>query len=114
MAAGLALPDDYFEGFRLTLQSRRDLLSAGLTDLGFAIVPSEGTYYVTTDVRPMGYADGLTFCRDLPTRAGVVAIPHQAFCDHPEVGAPYVRWAFCKQESVLGEALGRLAAAFRS
>lgn len=113
MAAGLALPDDYYEGFRLQLQSKRDHLTAGLKDLGLPIVPSEGTYYVTTDVRPLDYVDGLTFCRDLPARAGVVAIPHQALCDHPEVGAPYVRWAFCKKESVLDEALARLNAAFR-
>ena len=112
MATGLDLPDEYFEGFRLTLQSRRDQLTAGLSDLGMAIVPSEGTYYVTTDVRPLGYTDGMSFCRELPHRAGVVAIPHQGFCDNPEVGAPYVRWAFCKKESVLDEALGRLAAAF--
>jgi len=113
MAIGLELPDDYFEGFRLTLQSRRDQLTAGLSDLGMTVVPSEGTYYVTTDVRPLGYADGMTFCRELPHRAGVVAIPHQAFCDNPEIGAPYVRWAFCKQESVLDEAIGRLSAAFK-
>ena len=114
MAAGLGLPDSYFEDFRLSLQSRSALLSAGLSDLGFGVIPSQGTYYVTTDVRPMGYADGMDFCRDLPTRAGVVAIPHQALCDHPEVGAPYVRWAFCKQEAVLAEALRRLAGAFSS
>jgi N-succinyldiaminopimelate aminotransferase len=113
MAIGLELPDDYFEGFRLTLQSRRDQLTAGLSDLGMTVVPSEGTYYVTTDVRPLGYTDGMTFCRELPHRAGVVAIPHQAFCDNPEIGAPYVRWAFCKQESVLDEAIGRLSAAFK-
>ena len=112
MAAGLEMPDDYIEGFRRQLQSRRDLLSSGLHELGFSIIPSEGTYYVTTDVRPLDYVDGLTFCRDLPARAGVVAIPHQAFCDHPEVGAPYVRWAFCKRESVLDEALSRLTRAF--
>ena len=113
MAIGLELPDEYFEGFRLTLQSRRDQLTAGLSDLGMTVVPSEGTYYVTTDVRPLGYTDGMTFCRELPHRAGVVAIPHQAFCDNPEIGAPYVRWAFCKQESVLDEAIGRLSAAFK-
>jgi len=114
MAAGLGLPDSYFEDFRHTLQSRSALLSAGLSDLGFGVIPSQGTYYVTTDVRPMGYSNGLDFCRELPTRAGVVAIPHQAFCDHPEVGAPYVRWAFCKREDVLAEALRRLASAFSS
>lgn len=112
MAAGLAMPDAYFEDFRLSLQSRCALLSSGLADLGLDVIASQGTYYVTTDVRSLGYADGMAFCRELPSRAGVVAIPHQAFCDHPEIGAPYVRWAFCKKESVLTEALNRLTRAF--
>ena len=110
MAAGLRLPDAYFDGFRADLSAKRDLLSTGLADLGLRVIPTQGTYFVTTDVRPLGYADGLAFCRDLPGRAGVVAIPHQAFCDHPEIGAPYVRWAFCKRPSVLDEALDRLRA----
>lgn len=109
MAAGLRLPDSYFTGFRTDLAEKRDLLTSGLAELGFGILPSEGTYFLTTDVRPLGYTDGLEFCRDIPERAGVVAIPHQALCDDPEVGAPYVRWAFCKRPSVLQEALERLS-----
>ena len=112
MAAGLALPDSYFEGLRLSLQSRAALLSDGLAALGMRVIPSEGTYYVSTDITGLGYADGLSFCRDLPERAGVVAIPHQSFCDDVEVGAPFVRWAFCKREDVLHEALDRLGRAF--
>lgn len=108
MAHGLGLPDDYFTGFRADLAARRDLLAAGLTGLGLRVLPTQGTYFITTDVRPLGYPDGLTFCRELPGRAGVVAIPHQAFCDDVEVGAPYVRWAFCKRPAVLEEALERL------
>ena len=109
MAAGLRLPDSYFTDFRTDLAEKRDLLTSGLAELGFGILPSEGTYFLTTDVRPLGYTDGLEFCREIPERAGVVAIPHQALCDDPEVGAPYVRWAFCKRPSVLQEALERLA-----
>ena len=56
--------------------------------------------------------DGLDFCRDLPRRAGVVAIPHQAFCDDPSIGAPYVRWAFCKRPDTVADALHRLRSAF--
>jgi len=52
----------------------------------------------------------MTFCRELPRKAGVVAIPHGAFCDDSEVGRPYVRWAFCKRTEVLREALDRLRA----
>lgn len=114
MAAGLRLPDSYFTDFRADLVDKRDLLTSGLSELGFGILPSEGTYFLTTDVRPLGYADGLEFCRDIPERAGVVAIPHQALCDDPQVGAPYVRWAFCKRPSVLQEALERLARGMRT
>ena len=69
-----------------------------------------GTYFMTTDVRPLGYADGVEFCRDLPTRCGVVAIPHQVFYARVEAGRPYVRWAFCKSDPVLDEAVRRLSA----
>lgn len=113
MAAGLGLPDSYFTAFRADLETKRDLLAGGLAELGFGVVMSEGTYFLTTDVRPLGYSDGLQFCRDLPHRAGVVAIPHQALCDDPEIGAPYVRWAFCKQPAVLTEALERLGRGLR-
>ena len=109
---GLALPDSYWSSFRDGLQRQRDLLCDGLADLGFPTTVPEGTYFATTDVRPMGYADGWAFCRDLPRRAGVVAIPHEVFHDDPEAGKPFVRWAFCKQPEVLTEALTRLGRAF--
>ena len=108
MAAGLGLPDQYFTEFRSDLSAKRDLLAGGLAELGFGVLMSQGTYFLTTDIGRFGYEDGLAFCRDLPQRAGVVAIPHQALCDDPEIGAPYVRWAFCKQPAVLHEALERL------
>jgi N-succinyldiaminopimelate aminotransferase len=109
---GLALPDSYWAGFRDGLQAQRDQLCDGLSALGFPTTVPEGTYFATTDVRPLGYADGWAFCRDLPHRAGVVAIPHEVFHDDPEAGRPYVRWAFCKRPDVLAEALDRLARAF--
>jgi N-succinyldiaminopimelate aminotransferase len=109
---GLALPDDYWASFRDGLEQQRDLLCTGLADLGFPTTVPQGTYFATTDVRPLGYADGWAFCRDLPGRAGVVAIPHEVFHDDPEAGKPFVRWAFCKQPAVLHEALERLGRAF--
>jgi len=110
MAHGLGMSDDYFADFRNDLAHKRDLLGEGLRSLGFAVIQPQGTYFLTTDVRPLGYVDGLTFCRDLPGRAGVVAIPHQVFCDDVSIGAPYVRWAFCKRPDVLTAALDRLSA----
>lgn len=114
MAVGLELPDTYFLQFRADLTTKRDLLCSGLSDLGFDVVQPQGTYFVSTDVRPLGFTDGLSFCRELPQRTGVVAIPHEAFCDNREVGMPYVRWAFCKQPAVLEAALDRLANGFGS
>jgi N-succinyldiaminopimelate aminotransferase len=108
VANALALGNEYFDALRADLQSRRDLLCDGLAALGFGVHRPEGTYFVTTDIRPLGYTDGVEFCRMLPRRAGVVAIPHQVFYDNTEAGRPLVRWAFCKQREVLEEALTRL------
>jgi N-succinyldiaminopimelate aminotransferase len=108
VAGALALGNEYFDELRAGLQARRDLLCDGLESLGFGVHRPQGTYFVTTDVRPLGYDDGVEFCRMLPERAGVVAIPHQVFYDNVEAGRPLVRWAFCKQPHVLEEALARL------
>lgn len=112
MAAGLRLPDTYFDELRADLAAKRDVLTAGLTDIGFTVLPSQGTYFLTTDIRPLGFTDGMEFCMALPEQAGVAAIPHQFFCDDPEPAKPFVRWAFCKRQDVLHEACNRLAQAF--
>lgn len=109
IAAGLRLPDEYFTGFAQSLADRRDLLSTGLSDLGYDVVPTQGTYFLTTDVRSIGYPDGGRFCEELPRKAGVVAIPISALADDQERFSPYVRWTFCKQPAVLTDALERLA-----
>ncbi|MBK3577070.1 pyridoxal phosphate-dependent aminotransferase [Streptomyces sp. MBT65] len=108
VAEALALPDSYFDDFRADMLAKRDVLAAGLADAGFEVFRPAGTYFVTTDIRPLGETDGFAFCRALPERAGVVAIPNAVFYDHREEGAPFVRFAFCKKVSVLEEAVGRL------
>ncbi|MGN5379571.1 pyridoxal phosphate-dependent aminotransferase [Streptomyces lasalocidi] len=110
VAEALALPDSYFEDFRRSMQTRRDLLAEGLTAAGFRVFAPAGTYFITTDIRPLGEKDGFAFCRTLPERAGVVAIPNAVFYDDREAGAPFVRFAFCKREDVLREAAQRLRA----
>ncbi len=114
VAVGLGLPDAYFQGLRDDLRAKRDLLCAGLADLGFEVFVPRGTYFVTTDVRPLGWDDGMAFCRALPELAGVVAIPHQVFYDDVDAGRPLVRWAFCKQPAVLQTALSRMKVPFSS
>ncbi|MEV7501686.1 pyridoxal phosphate-dependent aminotransferase [Streptomyces sp. NPDC093018] len=110
VAEALALPESYYDDFRRSMRERRDILSAGLTAAGFEVFKPAGTYFVTTDIRPLGEKDGFAFCRALPERAGVVAIPNAVFYDDREAGAPFVRFAFCKREDVLREAAERLRA----
>lgn len=108
VAEALALPDSYFSEFRRRMLARRDILAEGLTAAGFEVFRPAGTYFITTDIRPLGETDGLAFCRALPERAGVVAVPNSVFYDDREAGAPFVRFAFCKREEVLREAADRL------
>lgn len=112
VAEALALPDTYFAAFRADMRAKRDVLAAGLTEAGFKVFQPAGTYFITTDIRPLGESDGFAFCRALPERAGVVAIPNAVFYDHREAGAPFVRFAFCKRTEVLEEAAKRLKAAW--
>jgi N-succinyldiaminopimelate aminotransferase len=112
IALGLRLPDAYFTSVASTLHAKRDRLCEGLAALGLDVHVPFGTYFATTDVRPLGYDDGTAFCRDLPHRAGVVAIPHAPFWDDHAIGGPLVRWAFCKKDDVLDEALRRLGTVF--
>ena len=113
VVAGLGLPDAYFEGMAADLRARRDFLCDGLAGAGFEVFRPRGTYFVTTDVRALGYEDGLAFCRDFPRRAEVVAVPCSVFYDDPAAGRSLVRFTFCKQPAVLAEAVNRLSRAFR-
>jgi N-succinyldiaminopimelate aminotransferase len=111
VAAGLAMPDEYFAATARDLEYRRDVLVEGLTDAGLPVISPEATYFATVDVRPVQPdGDGLAFCRSLPGRAGVVAVPTVVFYDpaHAHLGRHLVRFAFCKSDDVLGEAVDRL------
>jgi N-succinyldiaminopimelate aminotransferase len=108
VATALALGDDYYVGFRNDLRAKRDLLARGLASAGFAVHPPAGTYFITTDIRPLGENDGMAFCRALPERVGVVAIPAVVLYDDVREGSPLVRFAFCKRTEVLEEAAERL------
>ena len=111
IAAGLALDDAYFTAIARDLEYRRDVLVKGLTDAGLPVISPEATYFATVDVRPVQPdGDGLAFCRSLPQRAGVVAVPTVVFYDpaHAHLGRHLVRFAFCKRDEVLAEAVERL------
>ena len=108
IAVGLELPDAYFTGFRAEMLDKRDRLCAGLADAGFDVLRPQGTYFATVDIRSFGETNGLAFCRSLPHRCGVVAVPSVVFYDDVAAGAPLVRFACCKRTEVLDEACTRL------
>jgi N-succinyldiaminopimelate aminotransferase len=110
IAAGLALGEDYFRELADDLRDRRDHLCRGLAAAGFEVFRPQGTYFVTVDIRALGEADGLAFCRALPHRCGVVAVPSVVFYDDLEAGRSLVRFACCKRVDVLDEACARLKA----
>lgn len=114
IAHALNNEESFHQRLRYSLQHKRDLLSTGLRELGLEVFEAQGTYFVNTDVRSLEFANGADFCRWIAEHARVVAIPSQGFFAEVEAGSPFVRWAFCKREELLGEALARLATALRS
>jgi N-succinyldiaminopimelate aminotransferase len=112
VANALDTEDAWVEALRKSFQAKRDRLASALTDIGFGVHDSFGTYFLCADPRPLGYADSTTFCAELPERAGVAAIPMSAFCDPlaPHFGEwnHLVRFAFCKRDDTMEEAIKRL------
>ena len=116
VAHALAHEQQWVQELRRSLQGKRDLLAAALTEAGFAVRPSAATYFVCADARPLSSHDAATFCRELPALAGVAAVPVTAFCDAPTAEQlPWrslLRFAFCKRDDILTEAAARLSATF--
>ncbi len=113
IATGLGMPDSFYGQLADGLRRRRDLLAAGLTEAGFDAFTPRGTYFITTDIAALGADDGLAFCRELPRRCGVVAVPNVVFYDDAQAGRTQVRFAFCKREEQLAEAARRLRQALQ-
>ena len=113
VAVGLGLDDAYFAGLSSAVAAKRDRLSAGLAGVGFAVLPAMGSYFVTADFSRLGFAgDDAAFCRHITEQAGVTAIPVSAFYER-EAPGHYARFAFCKQDALLDEAVARLSRHFQ-
>jgi N-succinyldiaminopimelate aminotransferase len=111
LATAYALDNEsaWVTALQASLQSRRDRLSDGLEKAGFTVHRPQATYFVLADGRPLGLDDGDSAARRMPAEVGVVGIPVSVFCDHPEVGKPFIRFAFCKRDDVLDDAVARLS-----
>ncbi|MBO9626287.1 MAG: aminotransferase class I/II-fold pyridoxal phosphate-dependent enzyme [Microbacterium sp.] len=111
VAVGLRLPDSYFADAAALLARKHGILADGLRAAGFDVSPPQGGYFTVADATRLGGEDAAAFCRALPERAGVVAIPLSAFVSpaHREQYSGLVRFAACKRIEVLEEAASRLA-----
>ncbi len=109
VAEALGLDDAFFNTQRRALQAKRDRLTDGLRTAGFAVTRPSGTYFVVAEGRPLGFDDGYALCRELPELCGVVAVPLSVFYDDADGVGSLVRFAFCKRDEVLDEAVTRLA-----
>jgi N-succinyldiaminopimelate aminotransferase len=110
IAVGLALPDQFYADLAADLEAKRDHLFAGLVAAGFTAFRPEATYFTTVDIRPVAPdGDGYAFCRAMPERIGVVAIPNQVFYANQEHGRHLVRFACCKRLDVIDAAVERLS-----
>lgn len=109
VAYGLGKDDGYFAALATGMQAKRDRLGAGLRTAGFEVLDSQGTYFLNVDIASTGFdGDDLAFCRRMTEAAGVTAIPVSAFYEQDPVRT-VVRFCFCKEDSVLDEAMDRLA-----
>ena len=113
VAHGLAHEMDSAIELTARLQANRDLLAEALTELGFDVLPSEGTYFLTAGIAGLTNEKDRAFCERLVREAGVALIPLSEFFSGPGRPDTYVRFAFCKQRSVIEEALNRLRAHFK-
>ncbi len=112
VAFGLGKDDSYFAGLAGSLEAKRDLMAKGLREAGFDVLPTDGTYFISADFRPLGFnGTDEEFCRDITVKAKVAAIPLSAFYGNP-AAAPHhlARFCFCKQDVILTEASARLRA----
>ena len=108
VAYGLGKEKSFFLNLGIDMQAKRDRLAHGLAEIGFEVLNSAGTYFLTTDFRPLGlFDDDVKFCRHLTTEAGVAAVPFSAFYQDANV-RHYARFCYCKQDELLDAALERL------
>ncbi|MCZ6835781.1 MAG: aminotransferase class I/II-fold pyridoxal phosphate-dependent enzyme, partial [Planctomycetota bacterium] len=106
--AALQADQSYYDEFIANYRGWRDLLVDGLSRIGFEVYKPAGTYFVLADHSSFGFDTDVEFCRHLVKEVGVAAIPPSAFYHDPADGHKLVRFAFCKDEKTLREALSRM------
>jgi len=109
-AVAKALGEADYPAISAGLRPKRDLMVTGLREVGLRVFEPRGTYFVVADLAPLGVTDAAAYARAMPAKVGVAAVPVSVFCDDPDLAPTLLRFAFCKRDEVLLEALRRLAA----
>ncbi|HEV8509029.1 MAG TPA: aminotransferase class I/II-fold pyridoxal phosphate-dependent enzyme [Gemmatimonadales bacterium] len=109
VAVGMeTLGKDYYDGLARDYRRRRDILCAGLVKAGFQCRPPQGAYYVMADFSALSDLPDDKFAQWLTAEHGVAPVPGSSFYSKPELGRKQVRFAFCKTEEMLQQAVERL------
>jgi N-succinyldiaminopimelate aminotransferase len=108
MAFALDFSEAYYNELLADYTRRRDWICEQLEDIGFQVCVPEGAYYVLMDITSLGFNDDIAFCRMLPEKAGVAAIPCSHFWSNRRYGRNLVRFCFCKTHEALEEGIRRL------
>ncbi len=112
VAEGLNSPDSYFHDLAAGQQAKRDRIAGALRAAGFETMKTEGTYFLSVDIRSVGFnGDDVEFCEHIIREAGVAAIPMSAFYQAGDV-RHFARFCFCKRDEVLDAAAEKLARHF--
>ncbi|MDX9912448.1 MAG: aminotransferase class I/II-fold pyridoxal phosphate-dependent enzyme [Phycisphaerales bacterium] len=111
-AVALAEGEGYVRDLVAQYARKRDRLAAALSEIGFDVRTPEGTYFIMAGHERvsarLGVRGDVELCRAMTRDFGVAAIPPSVFYDEPAEGAGLVRFAFCKRDETLEEAITRL------
>ncbi|MEE2745925.1 MAG: aminotransferase [Pseudomonadota bacterium] len=113
VAFGLEKDSSYFIGLAAQMDKKRAKTAEGLSKVGFKIIDCQGTYFLTADFGPLGFkGNDVEFCEYLTKTVGVAAVPFSAFYQSSTVNQ-FVRFCYCKRESILDKALDKLLKHFK-
>ena len=106
----LRLPRGYYTRLAEFYCHKRDIICKELADVGFVPFVPKGAYYVLTDIAAFDAPDDTEFAVRLVETVGVAAVPGSSFYSQTGLGSNKIRFAFCKTEETLRDAISRLEA----
>jgi aspartate/methionine/tyrosine aminotransferase len=98
----------YYDEIQAAYKSRLDMLANALQRAGLNPIPTQGTFFVMSDISTLGFENDIQFARYMTTEVGVACIPPSAFYSNPSEGASLARWCFAKRDETLNAAGERL------